>query len=132
MSSANGAGVGNVSSAQSYEHILRDLRELRAQIEERVRPMAQSAVQAEVQRLLGLFEQRKERLRDCLAQIDRNLLDCRNQLVQYDEIRAELAKANERLADLGAEPLDLPEFPSPGGLVEMIVRGLQRSADKKD
>ena len=121
----NASEDGNVSSLQSYERILQNLRDIRIQIEERVRPVARYAVQAEVERLLGLFEQRKTSLRDCLARIDRDLLDCRNHLAEYDEIRAELGAANERLTSLGAQPLSLPEFPSPGSLVEMIVQRLQ-------
>jgi len=115
----------NVSSVQSYESILQELRDIRIQLEERVRPAARYAVEAEVERLVGLFEQRKTRLRDCLARIDRDLIDCRDHLAEYDEIRAELAAANERLTSLGAQPLSLPEFPSPGSLVEMIVQRLQ-------
>ncbi len=120
-----------LSSVQSYEQILRELRDIRIQIEERIRPVAQCAIQGEVERLLGLFEQQKDRLRQCLAQIDRDLLDCRNHLVEYHEIRDELALANERLKSLGAEPLSLPEFPSPGSLVEMIVQRLQAPCDDK-
>jgi hypothetical protein len=118
-----------VSSFESYEHILQELRDIRLQLEERVRPAAQHAVHSEIQRLLGLFEQRKNRLRDCLAQIDRDLLACRNHLAIYDEIRAELAAANERLVSLGAEPFSLPEFPSPGSLVEIMIQRLQAQRD---
>jgi hypothetical protein len=114
-----------VSSCESYEHILQELRDIRLQLEERVRPAAQYAVHAEVQRLLDLFEQRKNRLRQCLGQIDRDLLACCNHLATYDEIRAELAAANERLVSLGAEPICLPEFPSPGSLVEIMIQRLQ-------
>jgi hypothetical protein len=127
----NDSEDGNVSSVESYERILQELRDMRVQLEERVRPAAQQVVEVEVERLMGLFEQRKIRLRDCLAQIDRDLLDCRNHLAEYDEIRAELAAANERLVSLGAQPLSLPEFPSPGSLVEIIVQRLQtRPADE--
>lgn len=73
----------------------------------------------------GLFEQRKTRLLDCLARIDRDLLDCRNHLAEYDEIRGELVAANERLTSLDAQPVSLPEFPAPGSLGEMIVQRLQ-------
>ena len=120
-----------MSSVQSYERILQELRDIRMQLEERVRPVAQYAVQAEVERLLGLFEQRKNRLRDCLAEIDRELLGCRDHLAEYNEIRAELAAANERLTSLGAKPLTLPEFPSPGSLMEMIVQRLQAPRNDK-
>jgi DNA repair exonuclease SbcCD ATPase subunit len=121
----------DVSSVESFERILQELRDIRVQLEERVRPAAQYAVQAEVERLLGLFEQRKIRLRECLTQIDRDLLDCRNHLTEYDEIRAELAAANERLVSLGAQALSLPEFPSPGSLVEIIAQRLQARRDDK-
>ena len=127
----NDSEDGNVSSAQSYERILQELRDIRIQLEERVRPAARYALQAEVERLAGLFEQRKTRLRDCLARIDRDLHDCRDHLAEYDEIRAELAAANERLTSLGAEPVSLPEFPAPGSLVEMIVQRLQPARGDK-
>jgi len=120
-----------VSGVPSYERILQDLRDIRLQLEERVRPVAQYAVQAEIQRLLDLFEQRKNRLRACLADIDRDLNDCREHLSQYDELRAELAAANDRLKSLGADPLSLPEFPSPGSLVEMIVQRFQTRQNDK-
>jgi hypothetical protein len=118
-----------VSSLESYEHILQELRDIRLQLEERVRPAAHHAVHSEIQRLLGLFEQRKDRLRECLTQIDRDLLACRDHLAIYDDIRAELAAANERLVSLGAEPLSLPEFPSPGSLVEIMIQRLQAQRD---
>jgi hypothetical protein len=120
-----------VSSVESYERIMRELRDIRVQLEERVRPAAQQALQVEVDRLLGLFEERKIRLRDCLARIDRDLLDCRNYLTEYDEIRAELAGANDRLVSLGAQPLSLPEFPSPGSLLEIIIQMLQTRPNEK-
>jgi hypothetical protein len=118
-----------VNSVESYERLLQELRDIRVQLEERVRPAAQQAVQVEVERLLGLFEERKLRLRDCLAQIDRDLLDCRKHLAEYHGIRAELAAANERLVKLGAQALTLPEFPSPGSLVEIMVQRLQSRRD---
>lgn len=118
-----------MSSVESYERLLQELRDIRVQLEERVRPAAQHAMQVEVERLLGLFEERKIRLRDCLAQIDRDLLDCRNHLAEYNDIRTELATANERLINLGAQPLTLPEFPSPGSLVEIMVQRLQSRRD---
>jgi glutaredoxin 2 len=120
-----------VSSVQSYEQILQELRNIRIQIEERVRPVAERAVQAEVERLLGLFEERKKDLRNYLTQIDGDLLDFRNHLAHYNDIRAELMLANERLTILGAQPLSLPEFPSPCRLVEMIVQQLQTHGDDK-
>jgi hypothetical protein len=120
-----------VSSVQSYEQILQELRNIKIQIEERVRPVAEHAVQAEVERLLGFYDERKKDLRNCLTQIDGDLLDFRNHLAQYDEMRSELALANERIKILGAQPLSLPEFPSPGRLVEMIVQQLQTHGDDK-
>jgi hypothetical protein len=121
-----------VSSVQSYERILQELRNIRIQIEERVRPVAEQAVHVEVEGLLGLFDQRKNDLRKCLTQIDGDLLDFRSHLAHYDAIRAELALANEHLTILGAQPLSLPEFPCPDRLVEMIMQRLQTHSDDQD
>jgi len=43
---------------QSYERLLRVLHDMQAQIEERVRPVAEQVVQAEVERLQNLSIQK--------------------------------------------------------------------------
>jgi hypothetical protein len=65
---------------------------------------------------------------DCLAQIDRSILKCRNQVDQYRQVRLDLVGLNERLARLGAEPVMMPDpFPTEnlGELILARVEGLR-------
>jgi DNA-binding ferritin-like protein len=98
---------------QSYERLLEALRDMQAQIEERVKPVAEQVVQAEIARLRSLSEEHKTTLTDCLAHIDQNILSCRAQMDQYQQTRSNLAALSERLRKLGAHseslPRDLPE-----------------------
>ena len=113
---------------QSYERLLRVLHDMQAQIEERVRPVAEQVVQAEVERLQNLSIQKRSILKDCLALIDQTILDCRGQMEGYRQTRSALSAVNERLADLGGEPIAVPDhFPteSLGDLILARVEGLR-------
>lgn len=92
-----------------YERLLRALEDMKAQIEERVRPVAEQVVQAEVERLRDLSERQKNALEECLTQIDQSILGCRNQVKTYREKCSDLVVLNQRLAKLGAEPVPIPE-----------------------
>jgi hypothetical protein len=90
--------------------------------------VAELAVQAEIDRLRSLSEQQKSMLMDCLAQIDRSILKCRNQVDQYRQVRLDLVGLNERLTRLGAEPVMMPDyFPGEnfGELILARVEGLR-------
>jgi predicted nucleic acid-binding Zn-ribbon protein len=93
----------------TYERLLRALEDMKAQIEERVRPVAEQVVQAEVERLRDLSERQKNALEECLTQIDQSILGCRNHVNAYREKCSDLVMLNQRLANLGAEPVPFPE-----------------------
>jgi hypothetical protein len=106
---------------QNYERLLQALRDMQLQIEERVRPVAEQVVQAEIERLRSLSQQHKNTLTDCLAHIDENILGCRAHMAQYQEIRSNLAALSERLANLGADPERLPEHLPAESLRDLIL-----------
>jgi hypothetical protein len=113
---------------QTYQRLLRTLHDMRAQIEERVRPVAEQVVQAEIERLRSASEQQRSILMNCVAQIDRSILNCQNQIDEYRQTRSDLATLNERLAKLGAEPVVVPDdFPTEniGDLIVARVQGLR-------
>jgi hypothetical protein len=113
---------------QSYERLLQALHDFQAQIEERVRPVAEQVVQAEVARLRELSERHQMALKDCLDQIDQNILRCRVHMDEYQQRSSDLAAVNERLAKLGAEPVSVPEdFPvrNLGDVIRLRVDGLR-------
>lgn len=110
---------------QNYERLLQALHDMRAQIEERVRPVAEQVVQAEVGRLRVLADQHQNAIVDCKNQIDQNILSCREQIAVYRQKRADLAAVSERLASLGAESLPLPEEFSTERIKDIIQTRLE-------
>ncbi len=113
---------------QTYERLLRVLHDVQAQIEERVRPVAEQVVQVEVERRQSLLMHQKSILNDCLALIDQTILDCRIQMEEYRQTRSALLVLNQRLADLGAEPVAAPDhFPTEnlGDLILARLEGLR-------
>jgi len=115
------AGKTLVTEEQTYERLLRALEDMKTQIEDRVRPVAEQVVQAEVERLRYLSEHHKNALEQCLTQIDRSILGCRDHVNAYREKRSDLMMLNQRLAKLGAEPVPFPEQ-IPVANVEELIR----------
>jgi BMFP domain-containing protein YqiC len=96
------------SSEQSHERLLQALRDIQADIDSHVRPVARQVIQTEVERLRSLSAQQKSILNDCFMRIDRTILDCRSQMEEYRQTRSDLAALNQQLASLGAEPMPIP------------------------
>jgi hypothetical protein len=110
---------------QTYERLLRVLHDMQAQIEERIRPVAGQLVQAEVERLQNLSMHQNSILNDCVAFIDQTILDCRIQMEEYRQTRSALSVLNQRLADLGAEPLAVPDHLPTESLGDLILARLE-------
>ena len=88
--------------------------------------MAQQVLQQEIDRLRSESEQQKSILQDCLVHIDQSILNCRAQIDEYRQMRSELVALNERLANLGADPVTVPNhFPSEN-LGDLILARLER------
>jgi hypothetical protein len=116
----------------AHESLMRTLHEVQAQIDDEVRPVAEQVPRQEVERLRSESERQKSILEDCLAHIDRSILNCRAQIDEYRQTRSDLVALNERLANLGADPLTVPDhFPSEnlGDLILARLGGL-REKDK--
>ena len=109
-----------IKEEQTHERLFRALEDMKAQIEERVRPVAEQVVQAEVERLRDLSERHKNALAECLTQIDRSILGCRTHVNAYRERRSDLAIVIQRLAKLGAEPMPFPEEISAANFEDII------------
>lgn len=92
-----------------YERLVNTLRMMQMQIEERVRPLAQESVQTEATRLRHQCEQEQSALTECLTRIDQCIATCTDRINDYQKTYAELARLNQRLMALGAEPEPLPE-----------------------
>ena len=77
-------------------------------------------MRVKVKRLQLEFRWHQEALIHCVDRIDERLLRCRNQADEYKKTVSVLIGLNERLANLGEDPVQLSlhvGFSSPGDLI---------------
>jgi primosomal protein N'' len=94
---------------QSYERLLQALQDMKSEIAKQIRPVEEQIIQANVEHLRQSFGQESRRLSKCLEEIDDNILACRQYLSEYERIRASLYGLNEKLTQLGAQSIQVPD-----------------------
>lgn len=94
---------------QSYERLLQALQDMKNEIAKQIRPVEEQIIQANVDHLRQTFNQESQRLGKCLEEIDENILACRQYLQDYERIRSGLYAVNEKLTQLGAESILVPD-----------------------
>lgn len=107
---------------QSYERLLQALKDMKGEIAKQIRPVEEQIVQASVDNLRESFNKESQRLNKCLEEIDENILACRQFLQDYERGRSVLHSLNEKLSQLGAESLQVPDHLPSADLGE-IVKG---------
>jgi len=122
---ASAAAAGAKSEADVYGGLLQNVRELRLEIEERLRPLAKQAVQAEVERLSERMKHEQAALSDCLSRIDENLLICVERIHESQKKVNDLSTLKRRLEDLGGAPASLPEFSNTQDPADIITARLE-------
>src|SRR2546428_4063960 len=106
---------------EAFERLLQALQDMKSEITKQIRPVEEQIIEANRDHLRQSFTQESRKLNKCLEEIDDNILACRQYLQEYDRIRAGLYGLNERLSQLGAEALQVPDN-LPSSDVEEIVR----------
>jgi primosomal protein N'' len=94
---------------QSYERLLQALQDMKNEIAKQIRPVEEQIIQANVDHLRQTFSQESRRLSKCLEEIDDNILACRQYLQDYERIRSSLYSLNDKLVQLGAESIQVPD-----------------------
>ena len=94
---------------ESFERLLQALQDMRSEIAKQIRPVEEQIIQANVDHLRQTFSQESRRLSKCLEEIDDNILACRQYLQDYERIRSSLHSLNEKLTQLGAESIAVPD-----------------------
>lgn len=94
---------------QSYERLLQALQDMKNEIAKQIRPVEEQIIQANVEHLRQSFSQESRRLSKCLEEIDDNILACRQYVSEYERIRGSLYALNEKLAQLGAQSIQVPD-----------------------
>ncbi|HLN85896.1 MAG TPA: hypothetical protein VK200_05525 [Candidatus Limnocylindrales bacterium] len=123
------------SDDRAYSRLLQALRDMEAQIEERVRPLAKQVVEFEVARLRKQSGHDQESLNSCLEQIDQCIVNCVKQFGEYQKKHALLISLNQRIANLGATPQPLSDFISIENLdaaIQSRVEGLRNQGKLGD
>jgi primosomal protein N'' len=98
-----------MSEEQSYERLLQALQDMKSEIAKQIRPVEEQIIQANVEHLRQTFNQESRRLSKCLEEIDDNILACRQYLQDYERIRSSLYGLNEKLTQLGAQSIQVPD-----------------------
>src|SRR5437016_12216215 len=106
---------------ESFERLLQALQDMKSEIAKQIRPVEEQIIQANVDHLRQSFSQESRKLSKCLEEIASNIQACRQYLQDYERIRSGLHGLNERLSQLGAEALQVPDN-LPSSDVGEIVR----------
>jgi primosomal protein N'' len=82
---------------------------MKQEITRQIRPVEEQIIEANRDHLRQAFSQESRKLNECLEEIDDNIMACRQYLQEYERIRSGLQGLNEKLAQLGAESLQVPD-----------------------
>jgi len=111
---------------QSYERLLQALQDMKSEIAKQIRPVEEQIIQANVEHLRQTFAQESRRLSKCLEEIDDNILACRQYLQDYERVRASLYGLNDKLVQLGAESIAVPDGLPSADLGEIIHQRIEQ------
>ena len=115
------AGANSLCDDLMFGRVVQALHDMRWQIEERLRPLAQQVVEWEAARLHEQSNHDHAALRECLAQIDHCILTCVDRIGEYQKKHALLVTLNQRLERLGCTQEPLPGF-LPGPEFDQTIR----------
>lgn len=105
---------------QSYERLLQALQDMKSEIAKQIRPVEEQIIQANVDHLRQTFSQESRRLSKCIEEIDDNILACRQYLQEHERIRSSLQALNQKLTQLGAEGIQVPDGLNTNDLGEIM------------
>jgi primosomal protein N'' len=114
-----------IREEQSYERLLQALQDMKSEIAKQIRPVEQQIIQANVDHLRQSFSQESRRLSKCLEEIDDNILACRQYLQDYERIRSGLKMLNEKLIQLGADAIPIPDGLATTDLGELVRQRIE-------
>ena len=110
---------------QSYERLLQALQDMKSEIAKQIRPVEEQIIQANVDHLRQTFSQESRRLSKCIEEVDDNILACRQYLQEHAPIRASLDALNQKLTQLGAEGIQVPDALDTNDLGEIVRQRIE-------
>lgn len=113
-------------SEHSFERLLQMVRDLRAQIEERVRPLALQVLEAEVASLRRRATEEQSALQQCWERIDGSIASCFRCIDETRQSYTELTRLQTCLSEFGVVVDSLPDNACPGSPTEFILSRLEK------
>lgn len=110
---------------QSYERLLQALQDMKSEIAKQIRPVEEQIIQANVDHLRQSFGQESRRLSKCIEEVDDNILACRQYLQEHERIRSSLTAINQKLSQLGAEGIQIPDGLDTSDLGEIVRQRIE-------
>ncbi len=114
-----------------YGRLLHTLHDMQSQIEQRLRPLAEQAVEFQLGQLREQSSHDRATLNACLVHVDQCIVNCIEQLEEYQNKHTFLRTLNQRIANLGATPEPLPDPLAVENLTAVMqarVEGLRRQS----
>jgi chromosome segregation ATPase len=111
---------------ESFERLLQALKDMKAEIAKQIRPVEEQIIQANIDHLRQSFSQQSRDLNHCLEEIDEHLVACQQYLQDYERIRASLNGLNEKLTQLNAESIQIPDSLPTADLGEVIRQRIEQ------
>lgn len=109
----------------SFERLLLALQDMKAEITKQIRPVEEQLIQANIEHLRHSINEESQNLNKYLEEIDDNILACRHYLQDYDRISSELDGLNEKLLQMGVEPVAIMDRLPTGDFAEVLQRRLE-------
>jgi septation ring formation regulator EzrA len=111
---------------KSYERLLQALQDMKNEIAKQMRPVEEQIIQANVDHLRQAFSQEHQRLSKCLEEIDDNIQATQKYLEDYERIRSSLFALNEKLTQLGADPIVISEGSPTSDLGDIMQQRIEK------
>ena len=114
-----------VQQEQSFERLLQALRDMKQEIQTKIRPLEEEIVQVNIKNLNEKYDNQKTKLGEALDTIDQTILDCGELIETTKSIHLELSELNEKISRLGASPLSTRNSPKNGDIVDFIRQRIE-------
>jgi ACT domain-containing protein len=105
----------------AYDAVFQALVDIRKNLDEKISLLDEQIRRAQLECLDNAFQQQKEALVECLDGIDQQMITLSVYIEEYQHLRGSLRNVNEKIAELGGNPLVMPETIEGDSLVEVLA-----------
>ena len=122
-----------MKTEQGYDRLMQALLDMKKNFEDQIHSfedqmhsLSEHIVRANVDDLRHVFEQKKAALMECVKGVDQKIFDCVAEIEEYKRMYSDLRALKEKLHELGADSIQMPELIPTGNLGGMIEARIQQ------